>query len=48
MAEHGLPRQKVEGAALVAAAAVLAFAASFGVAWTAGFDRVAHALTHPH
>lgn len=48
MAKHGLPQRKLEGAALVAAAAVLAFAASFGVAWAAGFDRVAHALTHPH
>ena len=48
MSKHGLPQRKIEGAALVAAAAVLAFAASFGVAWTAGFDHVAHALIHPH
>ncbi|MGZ4353671.1 MAG: lysylphosphatidylglycerol synthase transmembrane domain-containing protein [Gaiellaceae bacterium] len=48
MAKYGLPQRKLEGAALVAAAAVLAFAASFGVAWAAGFDYVAHALTHPH
>lgn len=48
MSEHGLPQRKVEGLALVVAAAALAVAASIGVAWSAGFDAVAHELTHPH
>jgi hypothetical protein len=48
VSEHGLPQRKLEGAALVVAAAALAFAASFAVAWSAGFDRVADRLTGAH
>jgi uncharacterized membrane protein YbhN (UPF0104 family) len=33
---------------VIVAAAALAFTASFGVAWAAGFGRVGHALVHPH
>jgi len=40
------PRHKL--AALVAAAAVLALGALFGVAWAAGFKAVANFLLHPH
>src|SRR5919204_2075043 len=35
-------------AVLIVGAAALAAGASLGVAWAAGFGRVAHALIHPH
>jgi uncharacterized membrane protein YbhN (UPF0104 family) len=40
------PGHKLGG--LVVAAALLALGALLGVAWAAGFDKVAHVLVHPH
>lgn len=46
MARHGLPKGKLEGAALLLLAAILALAALVGVSWAAGFRDVAHGLRH--
>jgi uncharacterized membrane protein YbhN (UPF0104 family) len=47
VARHGLPAGKAEGAALLLLAAGLALGALVGVAWAAGFYRVAAELKHP-
>src|SRR3954462_8603192 len=47
MSRHGLPSGKAEGAALLLLAAALALAALVGVAWAAGFYRVARELRTP-
>src|SRR4051794_11443263 len=47
MARHGLPEGKAEGAALLVLAGTLALAALVGVAWAAGFYRVAAELRTP-
>jgi uncharacterized membrane protein YbhN (UPF0104 family) len=48
VAKHGLPSGKSEGVALVVVAGIFAFAASFAVAWIAGFDAVARSLRGAH
>jgi uncharacterized membrane protein YbhN (UPF0104 family) len=44
MARHGLPKGKLEGAALLLLAGALALAALVGVSWAAGFDGVLRVL----